>query len=355
MSATTANFKGQRYSSGVELDNEWPLICSPVSMAMDSQFYDQSSPVKSHNKCSSPQHFPHNSRQSVELSVADLTAPELTFDHMSIQQFITNEINSNTNTSLDDSVSIFSALLNDKQQSQQSRNHQNPHHRQQQQQQQQQHPQQRPEVADHNSTNTYGQQSGHTSHPHHSDPYSMPGQSVDTYGQQVDTSSVVKQEPIDPDGDFSSSCSQNSGYSGSYSGGQYDNRDQTINGSDQSPMSLVHFGGNNMRSHKSHKNGKKNVDKASDEYKKRRERNNIAVRKSREKAKIRSRETEKKVSELARENDSLRKKVDMLSKELNVLKSLLTNVGVPAESVDTEIAKGLQMDHNSTTPYGSSM
>ncbi|CAG2164866.1 unnamed protein product [Oppiella nova] len=111
-----------------------------------------------------------------------------------------------------------------------------------------------------------------------------------------------------------------------------------------------------MRSgHKSHKNGKKNVDKASDEYKKRRERNNIAVRKSREKAKIRSRETEKKVSELARENDTLRKKVDMLSKELNVLKSLLTNVGVPAESVDTEIAKGLQMDGHPSTPYGSSM
>jgi hypothetical protein len=355
MSATTANFKGQRYSSGVELDNEWPLICSPVSMAMDSQFYDQSSPVKPHNKCSSPQHFPQNSRQSVELSVADLTAPELTFDHMSIQQFITNEINSNTNTSLDDSVSIFSALLNDKQQSQQSRNtsgHQNQHQRQQ---------QQRSEVADHNnSTNSYGQSSGQTSHSHHSDPFSMPQQSSvgnERYG--LDANSVVKQEPIDPDVDFSSSCSQNSGYSGSYSG-HYDNRDQQMNGrtdsAEQSPLSLVHFGGNSMRSgHKGHKNSKKNVDKASDEYKKRRERNNIAVRKSREKAKIRSRETEKKVSELARENDSLRKKVDMLSKELNVLKSLLTNVGVPAESVDTEIAKGLQMDGHSSTPYGSSM
>ncbi|CAG2164867.1 unnamed protein product [Oppiella nova] len=177
----------------------------------------------------------------------------------------------------------------------------------------------------------------------------------DTYGT-LDTNSVVKQEPIDPDVDFSSSCSQNSGYSGGSYSGQYDTRDHHVNGSDQSPISLVHFSGNSMRSgHKSHKNGKKNVDKASDEYKKRRERNNIAVRKSREKAKIRSRETEKKVSELARENDTLRKKVDMLSKELNVLKSLLTNVGVPAESVDTEIAKGLQMDGHPSTPYGSSM
>lgn len=40
---------------------------------------------------------------------------------------------------------------------------------------------------------------------------------------------------------------------------------------------------------------KKNVDKGSDEYKRRRERNNIAVRKSREKAKARSRETEERV------------------------------------------------------------
>ena len=348
MSAKTANFKGQRYSSGVELDNEWPLICSPVSMAMDSQFYEQSSPLKPHNKCSSPQHFPQNSRQSVELSVADLTAPELTFDHMSIQQFITNEINSNTSTSLDDSVSIFSALLNDKQQSQQPQSRNTSNH------QSRQHV--RPEVNEHqNSTNSYS-----TSHSHHSDPYSMTQQSaIGTDRYELDSNSIVKQEPIDPEGDFSSSCSQNSGYSGGSYSQQYDSRDPQLNGrtdgSEQSPMSLVHFGGNTMRSNKSHKNSKKSVDKASDEYKKRRERNNIAVRKSREKAKIRSRETEKKVSELARENDSLRKKVDMLSKELNVLKSLLTNVGVPAESVDTEIAKGLQMDQHSSTPYGSSM
>ncbi|XP_054165411.1 CCAAT/enhancer-binding protein-like [Oppia nitens] len=348
MSVKTAQFKGQRYSSGVELDNEWPLICSPASMAMDSQFYEQSSPIKPHNKCSSPQHFPQSGRQSGELSLelrADLTAPELTFDHMSIQQFIANEINSNTNTSLEDSVSIFSALLNDKQS--QSRNissDQNPQHR-------QQHT--RPELADHNSTNTYGQQSAHTSHTHHSDPYSMQQQSaVGPDGYPLETSAVVKQEPVDPEVDFSSSCSQNSGYSGGSYSAHYDNRDHTMNGNDESPMSLVHFTGNDMPSHKSKK---KNVDKASDEYKKRRERNNIAVRKSREKAKVRSRETEKKVSELARENDSLRKKVDMLSKELNVLKSLLTNVGVPAESVDSEIAKGLQMDGHSTTPYGSSM
>uniref|UniRef100_A0A1W7RAK7 CCAAT/enhancer-binding protein alpha n=1 Tax=Hadrurus spadix TaxID=141984 RepID=A0A1W7RAK7_9SCOR len=84
---------------------------------------------------------------------------------------------------------------------------------------------------------------------------------------------------------------------------------------------------------------KKNIDKSSDEYKKRRERNNIAVRKSREKAKQRSKDTERRVNDLIKENESLKKRVDILTKELGILKSLLTNVGVSPESVDTEIAK----------------
>lgn len=91
------------------------------------------------------------------------------------------------------------------------------------------------------------------------------------------------------------------------------------------------------------KSGKKFVDRTSDEYRRRRERNNIAVRKSREKAKQRTGDTERKVSELNRENDSLRKKVEMLTRELTVLKSLLTNVGVPPENVDSEIARSLHM------------
>ncbi|XP_076332944.1 uncharacterized protein LOC143237495 [Tachypleus tridentatus] len=92
------------------------------------------------------------------------------------------------------------------------------------------------------------------------------------------------------------------------------------------------------------KKSKKTVNKNSDEYRRRRERNNIAVRKSRERAKFRSRETEHKVSELSRENNSLRNRVQLLTKELGVLRSLLTNVGVPRESVDFEIAKFVQID-----------
>ncbi|XP_054712082.1 CCAAT/enhancer-binding protein epsilon-like [Uloborus diversus] len=105
--------------------------------------------------------------------------------------------------------------------------------------------------------------------------------------------------------------------------------------------SLSSSGSSSSSKHHKHK---KNVDKSSDEYRRRRERNNIAVRKSREKAKLRSRETERKVSELVRENDFLRKRVELLTKELNVLKSLLANVGVPQDSVENELAKTMHMD-----------
>lgn len=87
---------------------------------------------------------------------------------------------------------------------------------------------------------------------------------------------------------------------------------------------------------------KKAVDKQSEEYRRRRERNNIAVRKSREKAKQRSKDTERRVSDLIRENDSLRKRVELLSKELSVLKTLLSNVGVSPESVGSEVAKNME-------------
>ncbi|XP_040187332.1 CCAAT/enhancer-binding protein beta [Rana temporaria] len=67
---------------------------------------------------------------------------------------------------------------------------------------------------------------------------------------------------------------------------------------------------------------KKNMDKHSDEYKVRRERNNIAVRKSRDKAKIRNMETQHKVLELSAENERLQKRVEQLSRELTTLRNL---------------------------------
>lgn len=73
--------------------------------------------------------------------------------------------------------------------------------------------------------------------------------------------------------------------------------------------------------------GKKRLEKDSDEYRQRRERNNQAVRKSRDKAKIRNMETQHKVLELAAENDRLQKRVEQLSRELSTLRNLLSATG----------------------------
>lgn len=72
---------------------------------------------------------------------------------------------------------------------------------------------------------------------------------------------------------------------------------------------------------------KKRLDKDSEEYRVRRERNNLAVRKSRDKAKMRNLETQHKVLELAAENDRLQKRVEQLSRELATLRNLLSATG----------------------------
>ncbi|XP_014670884.1 PREDICTED: CCAAT/enhancer-binding protein-like [Priapulus caudatus] len=71
---------------------------------------------------------------------------------------------------------------------------------------------------------------------------------------------------------------------------------------------------------------KKLVDRESEDYRCRRERNNIAVRKSRQKAKERHVETEDKVKDLASHNEALQLKVETLTQELNAMRRLLSNV-----------------------------
>ena len=83
-------------------------------------------------------------------------------------------------------------------------------------------------------------------------------------------------------------------------------------------------------------------EKPTEEYRRRRERNNVAVRKSREKAKVRSREVEERVKILARENDRLQKKNELLQEELGVLRSLFSSVGVLPDHVQREVAKHLE-------------
>ncbi len=103
----------------------------------------------------------------------------------------------------------------------------------------------------------------------------------------------------------------------------------------------VHHGASSSSSSSSHKK-LKNVDKASDEYKRRRERNNIAVRKSREKAKMRTRETEERVKLLSKENERLQKKIDLLTEELTFLRSFFSNVGGLPEQIHREFNKHLE-------------
>lgn len=67
---------------------------------------------------------------------------------------------------------------------------------------------------------------------------------------------------------------------------------------------------------------RRKLEKGSDEYQKRRERNNIAVKKSREKSRQKAKETLAQVDKLRKENESLEQKVTILSKELGVLKDL---------------------------------
>ncbi|XP_071958388.1 uncharacterized protein [Antedon mediterranea] len=74
-------------------------------------------------------------------------------------------------------------------------------------------------------------------------------------------------------------------------------------------------------------------EKGTQEYVAKRQKNNVAVRKSREKSKAKAMQLQDTVSQLTDENDRLNKKVELLTKELSVLKQLFTNVGkhVPQE------------------------
>jgi len=71
----------------------------------------------------------------------------------------------------------------------------------------------------------------------------------------------------------------------------------------------------------------KPIIKGSAEYLDKRKRNNIAVRKSRLKAKSKSKEHESIVKKLTQENVSLQNKVELLTKELNVIKGLFSHFG----------------------------
>ncbi len=79
-----------------------------------------------------------------------------------------------------------------------------------------------------------------------------------------------------------------------------------------------------LMSQRKHQN--KHVDKGTDEYRRRRERNNIAVRKSREKAKVRSREVEEKVKALVKEKEALMRRLEEMTNEIQLHKQLYVHL-----------------------------
>lgn len=110
----------------------------------------------------------------------------------------------------------------------------------------------------------------------------------------------------------------------------------------------------------SRKHSLKNLDKGTDEYRRRRERNNIAVRKSREKAKRRAHDVEKKLKELQKENDNLRRSDDEKTNVIllyNQVFMRLTNHSNPEikQIVSLELnSMNMQCDQNSFLHYKDS-
>jgi len=95
-----------------------------------------------------------------------------------------------------------------------------------------------------------------------------------------------------------------------------------VPGADKSPFPQQRLHPNKVRS-----KPRKPIEKGSEEYVMKRERNNVAVRKSRTKAKLKHIETQMRVGELTEENSQLRNRISVLQKELNALKAYISFSG----------------------------
>lgn len=101
------------------------------------------------------------------------------------------------------------------------------------------------------------------------------------------------------------------------------------------------------------------LDKGSEEYRRRRERNNLAVKKSRSKTKLKTQQTVERVNQLKQENEMLENKIKILTKELSFLKDLflahagsahgqnLTDVDLSFLNEDTEPSHFTPNEHKS--------
>jgi hypothetical protein len=152
----------------------------------------------------------------------------------------------------------------------------------------------------------------------------MPGCVTGTVDDASSSEANIKEEPVDP---IELRRLQQLTANSQFLNGNYQFPNVTGNGTTFTPLtpaSVLHHNSHQphvpgLKSHLSNfqklnknlvhsrKHSLKNLDKGTDEYRRRRERNNIAVRKSREKAKKRANDVEKKLKDLQKENDSLRR------------------------------------------------
>ncbi|KAM4597359.1 CCAAT/enhancer-binding protein gamma [Fundulus diaphanus] len=95
---------------------------------------------------------------------------------------------------------------------------------------------------------------------------------------------------------------------------------------------------------------KPSVDKDSEEYRQRRERNNLAVKKSRMRSKQKAMDTQQRVNELKEENERLEAKIKLLSKELSVLKDLFLE---HAHNLADNVQPPAAVDGASPVPNGA--
>jgi len=103
------------------------------------------------------------------------------------------------------------------------------------------------------------------------------------------------------------------------------------------------------------KRNMESLDKDSEEYRKRRERNNLAVKKSRTKTKQKTMETLQRVSQLRAENEMLESKIKLLTKELSFLKDLfLAHAGSAHGQNLSDVDLSMLSEEGALTPITSS-
>ncbi len=153
-------------------------------------------------------------------------------------------------------------------------------------------------------------------------------------------------------------CVGSSDYSFQSVGSHYDSQSSTptctpqgINNDYHKPLALTLVHNKKTPKKLQQLDRNKDVNTSTEEYKQKRERNNIAVRKSREKAKRRLRCNETRINELLIENEQLKKRIEVLSKLLNGLRLMLNTFGYSHENINFEVSKSISQQTSPSTHF----